>query len=103
MKNNKSAAHAHKDLIGELQALVAEAETLMSESLSEHTAEAIAKLKERFGAAQERFSDIYDRTKRKVAAGAKSTDTSIRENPYPSLAIAVGVGVLVGVLVGRRK
>jgi ElaB/YqjD/DUF883 family membrane-anchored ribosome-binding protein len=103
MKNNKASTHTHKDLIGELQALVSEAETLMAESLSEHTAEAIGKLKDRYGAAQERFADIYDSTKKKVLAGAKQTDSTIRGNPYQSLAIAAGVGVLLGFLVGRRK
>jgi ElaB/YqjD/DUF883 family membrane-anchored ribosome-binding protein len=102
MKNNKATPHTPKELLGELQALVGEAEKMMSDSLSEHTAEAIDNLKERFGAAQERFSDMYDRTKKKVVAGAKSTDTTIRANPYQSLAIALGVGVLVGVLIGRR-
>jgi ElaB/YqjD/DUF883 family membrane-anchored ribosome-binding protein len=102
MKNNKATTHTPKELLGELQALVGEAEKMMADSLSEHTAEAIEKLKERFGAAQERFSDMYDSTKKKVVAGAKSTDSTIRENPYQSLAIALGVGVVLGVLVGRR-
>jgi ElaB/YqjD/DUF883 family membrane-anchored ribosome-binding protein len=102
MKNNKDTAHTPKELLGELQALVSEAETMMADSLSEHTAEAIGNLRERFGAAQERFSDMYDRTKKKVVAGVKYTDTTIRENPYQSIAIAMGVGVLLGILVGRR-
>jgi ElaB/YqjD/DUF883 family membrane-anchored ribosome-binding protein len=102
MKNNKDTAHTPKELLGELQALVAEAETMMADSLSEHTAEAIGNLRERFGAAQERFADMYDSTKKRVVAGAKQTDAAIRENPYQSMAIALGVGVLVGVLVGRR-
>ena len=101
--NNKDSVHTPKELLGELQALVSEAETMMADSLSEHTSEAISNLKERFSAAQERFSDMYDRTKKKVVAGAKYTDETIRENPYQSIAIALGVGVLLGVLVGRRS
>jgi ElaB/YqjD/DUF883 family membrane-anchored ribosome-binding protein len=102
MKNNKAATHTPKELLAELQALVGEAETMMADSLSEHTAEAIGQLKERFGAVQERFADTYDRARKKVVAGAKSADATIRENPYQSLAIALGVGVVLGVLVGRR-
>jgi len=41
--------------------------------------------------------------KKKVVAGAKYTDSTIRENPYRALAIAAGVGLLVGVLLGRRS
>ena len=103
MKNNKDIAHTPKELLHDLQVLVTEAETMMADSLSEHSAEAIDSLRSRFGAAQERFSDLYEGAKKKVVAGAKYTDKSIRENPYQSLAIALGVGVLVGVLVGRRS
>ena len=48
------------------------------------------------------MGELYDGAKKKVVAGAKYTDTAIRENPYQALAIALGVGVLIGVLVGRR-
>jgi ElaB/YqjD/DUF883 family membrane-anchored ribosome-binding protein len=102
MKNHKEAAHTPKEILDELKTLVAEAETMMADSVSEHTSDAIANLRDRFTAAQERFTDMYDNTKKKVVAGAKYTDTAIRENPYQSLAIALGVGVLVGLLVGRR-
>src|SRR5688500_9228005 len=102
MKNNNHATHTPKELLNELQSLVGEAETMVGDSLAEHSAETIASLRERFGAAQERFSELYDGAKKKVVAGAKSTDVAIRDNPYQSLAIAAGVGLLVGVLVGRR-
>ena len=103
MKNNKSTAHTPKDLLNELQALVAEAETMMADSLSEHSTQVLGNLRARFGAAQERFADVYAGARKKVVAGAKYTDTSIRENPYQSLAIALGVGLLAGVLLGRRS
>lgn len=103
MKNNKDAAHTPKELLAELKTLVAEAETMMADSLSEHTSEAIASLRDRFNSAQERFSEMYDSTKKKVVAGAKYTDNTIRENPYQSIAVALGVGVLLGLVIGRRN
>ena len=103
MKNNTDTARTPKELLNELQALVAEAETMMADSLSEHSAEALSNLRARFSAAQERFSDVYEGAKKKVVAGARYTDETIRANPYQSLAIAAGVGLLVGVLLGRRS
>jgi ElaB/YqjD/DUF883 family membrane-anchored ribosome-binding protein len=102
MKTAKDTSHTPKELLAELQALVTEAETMMADNLSDHASDAIDNLRERFGAAQERFADMYDRTKKKVVAGAKYTDATIRENPYQSIAIAMGVGVILGILVGRR-
>ncbi len=103
MKNNQGTTHTPKELLTELRALAVEAETMMADSLSEHSAEALASLRARFDAAHERFTDIYEGAKEKVIAGARYTDTNIRENPYQSLAIAAGVGLLIGVLVGRRS
>ncbi len=103
MKNNKeTTAQTPKDLLNDLHTLVSEAEKMMSESIGEHTQEAVATLRARFDAAQERFADLYAGARQRVVAGAKYTDQTIRANPYQAIAIAAGAGLLVGVLVGRR-
>jgi ElaB/YqjD/DUF883 family membrane-anchored ribosome-binding protein len=103
MKDNQHVTHSPKELITELQGLVAEAQGMMVESVSESSAEAMENLRERFAAAQERFLAVCDATKVKIVAGVKRADTRIRDNPYQSLAIALGVGVVVGVLATRRN
>jgi ElaB/YqjD/DUF883 family membrane-anchored ribosome-binding protein len=103
MKNNKDTAHTPKELLAELQTLVTEAETMIGSSLSEHSEDAMSALRTRYAAAQERMGELYDGAKKRVAAGAKYTDETIRANPYQSIAIAAGVGLLVGVLLGRRS
>jgi ElaB/YqjD/DUF883 family membrane-anchored ribosome-binding protein len=50
-----------------------------------------------------RLTQLYSGAKDRVAAGAKATDTAIRDKPYHSLAIAAAVGAIIGVLVGRRS
>ncbi|HEX2855719.1 MAG TPA: hypothetical protein VHO24_20960 [Opitutaceae bacterium] len=104
MKNNKtSTAQSPKDMLEELRSLVADAEKMVGDSLTEHSDDAVSALRERYEAAQERLADVYSTAKRKVTDGAKYTDEAIRENPYQSIAIAVGVGLLAGVLLGRRS
>ena len=103
MKNNKATAQTPEDLLNDLRALVSDAEKMLGESLSEHSTEAMSALRSRYDAAQERLGEMYDGAKKRVVAGAKYTDTAIRENPYQSIAIAAGVGLLVGVLLGRRS
>ena len=104
MKNNKdTTAQTPKELLTELQTLVSEAEKMMGASISEHTEDAMSALRSRFDAAQERMGDLYEGARKRVVAGAKCTDEAIRANPYQSLAIAAGVGLLVGVLLGRRS
>jgi len=104
MKNNKSTAtHTPKELLTELQTLVAEAEKMISESVGETTDEAVGALRARYEIMHERMSDLYEGAKKKVVAGAKYTDETIRENPYQAIAVAAGLGLLVGVLLGRRS
>lgn len=103
MKNrNASDAQTPADLLNDLRTLVVEAEKMMGAAVSEHTADAMAALRARYEAAQERFGELYESARKNVTAGAKYTDETIRANPYQSIAIAAGVGLLVGVLVGRR-
>jgi len=101
MKTNDTA-QSPKDLLEELRSLVKEAESLVAESLGEQSEETLASLRDRFAAAQERFSDFYAGARKKVVDGAHRTDEAIRDNPYQSLAIAAGVGLLIGVLLGRQ-
>ena len=99
----ESSAQTPKELLNDLQSLVAEAEKMMGDTLSENTADALGALRARFDAAQERLGALCACAKQKVVAGAKCTDAAIRANPYQSLAIAVGAGLLLGVVLGRRS
>jgi ElaB/YqjD/DUF883 family membrane-anchored ribosome-binding protein len=75
---------------------------MMSDQVVAPTADAVGALRERFKVTQARLADLYADTKDRVIAGARYTDESIRAHPYPSLAIALGLGALAGVLIGRR-
>jgi ElaB/YqjD/DUF883 family membrane-anchored ribosome-binding protein len=72
-------------------------------AVSEHTGEAIDALRTRYEAVEERLGEVYASAKKNISAGAQHTDEAIRANPYQSMAIAVGVGLLIGVLIGRRS
>jgi ElaB/YqjD/DUF883 family membrane-anchored ribosome-binding protein len=104
MKNRAHVpAETPEELLNDLRNLVVEAEKMLETSVTEHSQEALDAMRTRFTAAQERLSDLYDGTRKKVAAGVRSADEAIRENPYQSLAIATGVGVVIGLLLSRRS
>ena len=42
------------------------------------------------------------RLEEQAAAGFRATDRTIRENPYSSIGIALGAGLLIGFLLKRR-
>jgi ElaB/YqjD/DUF883 family membrane-anchored ribosome-binding protein len=90
------------ELASELRALLAEAEKILGDNAATSSHVAVAGLQERLEAAQEQLRELCTTTKQKVVSGAKQVDHCIRTHPYQSLAVALGVGVLVGVLTGRR-
>jgi ElaB/YqjD/DUF883 family membrane-anchored ribosome-binding protein len=49
------------------------------------------------------LTEAYGKARKSVVAGARYTDETIRTHPYQSLAIALGVGVLVGALIRRSN
>lgn len=107
MKGNMNERTNTKDLMpaelaSELRALVSEAEKILRDERSATSHTAVAALRERFEAAQEQLGNLYSETRQKVAAGAKYADHTIREHPYQALAVAVGAGVLLGWVLGRR-
>jgi ElaB/YqjD/DUF883 family membrane-anchored ribosome-binding protein len=101
--NNETTVQTPKALLTDLHALVADVEKMMGDPASEHTPGHVGGLRTRFDAAQERLGELYSGARKQVVAGAKCTDEAIRANPYQSLAIAAGVGLLIGVLLGRRN
>ncbi len=101
--NHTASAQTHDDLLGDLRRLVAEAEKMVGESPDADGADTPETLRARFDAAHERITDLYENAKEKVVGGTKHADKIIRANPYRSILVATGVGLLVGVLLGRRS
>jgi len=104
MKENRGTAtgeSAPETLLADLRALVTEAQRYLDAS-GENDGETGGALRERLEAARRRFAELYHDAKGKVAAGGKYADDRIRANPYQAIAAAAGVGLLVGILLGRR-
>jgi ElaB/YqjD/DUF883 family membrane-anchored ribosome-binding protein len=59
-------------------------------------------LRDRLGKTIESAKDACRRLEEKAVQGAKATDKVIRDHPYPSIGVAFGLGVLIGVLVTRK-
>jgi ElaB/YqjD/DUF883 family membrane-anchored ribosome-binding protein len=55
---------------------------------------------------QNRLGEFWESSKEQAASCARTTDRTIRDNPWQSVGIAFGVGVLFGLLMaagGRRS
>jgi ElaB/YqjD/DUF883 family membrane-anchored ribosome-binding protein len=73
------------------------------EATSEIADEKIAAARQRLSDALETGKETYENLQAKVLKGAKIADKTVRTHPYESVAIAFGVGALIGFLVSRRN
>jgi ElaB/YqjD/DUF883 family membrane-anchored ribosome-binding protein len=88
-------------LLQELRAMVQDGEELLRAG-AQYPSERGSAARERLAAALEVAKDTRRKLEERAAAGMGATDRYIRQNPYQSLGIAFGVGMLLGVLVNRR-
>ena len=84
------------------QTLTGETEELM-DSNAQQGSEKLAELRARLDSAIESAKIAAQRLQEKTVAAAKATDECIRSHPYQTLGVAFGLGLLIGVLVGRRR
>ena len=92
-------------LMTDLRAVLEDAEALLTATAGQ-AGEKIAKARERatetVRVARERLSDAQDQVVKQAKYAAKQTDGYVRDNPWQALAIAGGVALLVGILMGRK-
>lgn len=100
---NRTSHESPEQLIQNLRELITEAEKTIAASAAEQVEGRLADLRERLDSAKEKISDAYNGARQKVTDGARQADDTIRSHPYESIAIAVGVGVLLGALLRRKS
>lgn len=82
--------------------IIEDAKELMSATA--HVAEEkVVEARKRLAAALDRAKEAWNTVQESAVARAKAADQVIRENPYKSLAVALGVGALIGFLLSRRN
>src|SRR5579862_3332973 len=85
----------------DLGTLAEDARALMA-ATADVAGEKVAEARKRLAAALENSRQIFGRVRDKAVEGAKAADKTVRENPYQAMAIALGIGAVIGYLAGRR-
>ena len=88
-------------LVSDLKTVTRDAEELLR-TVSGQRGNGTNEMRARLSSAIESAKATYNRLEGKAVAGAKATDKAIRAHPYESLGVAFGMGLLVGVLMGRK-
>lgn len=106
-KSVSSAYDVSKEKLAEdMRAVVADAEELLK-ATADQAGEKVASLRERAKAnlsvAKARLVDAEHAVAERTRVAAKATDEYVHENPWYAVGIAAGVGLLMGMLIGRGR
>ncbi len=86
------------------KSLVDDLETVLGEvknDLGDKAASVRTRLERNLEAAKERLAEIEEDLKDQATVAAKAADEYVRENPWQSAGVALGVGFVLGVLISR--
>ena len=110
MSNQKTSIQTHSDmtkeqLIADFKTVISDAEALIKATTNqggEALATVRAKAQESLAMAKESMLDIEEELLVRTRAAAKATDAYVHENPWQSIGIGAGIGLLIGFLIARR-
>jgi ElaB/YqjD/DUF883 family membrane-anchored ribosome-binding protein len=100
-RSESDIAQSTEKLLQDLRQVVRDGEELLragAEDLSERGSEA----REKLAAALEVARETQHRLQERAMEGARATDRLIRENPYQVIGIALGLGLVLGVIISRK-
>lgn len=92
-------------LIADLKAVLVDADDIMkltAENASGKLAEAREKMKVHLATAKDCLATSEKVITATAKQAAKSADHYVQENPWKSIGVAAGVGLVLGLLIGRR-
>lgn len=92
-------------LIEDLHTMIRDAEILLKATATqtgEKIQEARARAEESMQTAKARLADVEDEALKRARALAQEADEYVRDNPWQVVGMAAGVGLVLGLLIGRR-
>ncbi len=103
--NLQNTTVTKEQLISDFKVVIADAEALIRATANQGGEAVVnlrAKAEESLAAAKVKLADAQDALVEKGRVAAKATDDYVHEKPWHAVGIAAGVGLVVGLLIGRR-
>lgn len=92
-------------LVSDMKVVVSDAEEILRATAGvagEKMADLRERISERLRDAKLRIADAEAALVDKTKAAARATDDYVNENPWQAVGIAAGIGLLLGIIIGRR-
>lgn len=105
MNDYADTAASREKLVADLKQLIADAEELLQATAHQSegkVAELRVRMNENLRVARNKLADAEAAIKAKTREVARATDDYVHENPWKAIGVGAGIGLVVGLLIGRR-
>ena len=99
-----TASHREK-LMTDLRTVIGEAEEVLKVTAAQASVGAVelrVRMQERLRQAKERLQDLQDSAVARAKAAGHAADDYVHEHPWKAIGAAAGIGMIIGLLIGRR-
>ncbi len=99
-----SAAHRDR-LVSDLRVVIADTEELLritANQAGEGAGELRGRIEKRLQQAKAELTQLQDAAIARAKAAGHAADEFVHENPWKSVGVAAGIGLVIGLLIGRR-
>jgi ElaB/YqjD/DUF883 family membrane-anchored ribosome-binding protein len=101
----EATAVQREKLLSDLRLFIADTEELLfmtADQASDSASLVRGRLQSKLQQAVEQLADLQDAAVAQVKEAAQATSDYVRDNPWKSIGVASGVGLLIGLLISRR-
>ncbi len=102
--NDTSIAQKDK-LMADLRAVISDAEELLrlgADQTGDRASEWRGRVQERITEARLKLADLQDSAIERAKAAGHAADDYVHDHPWKAIGAAAGVGLIIGLLIGRR-
>ncbi len=105
MEADSNTISEQQQLVSDMKSVIADAEDMLhatADQAGDKVASLRARIQDRLKGAKVRLSEAETVLVAKTRAAARATDAYVHESPWTAVGVAAGVGLLVGLILGRR-
>jgi ElaB/YqjD/DUF883 family membrane-anchored ribosome-binding protein len=105
MSISRASVESQEKLVSDIKSVISDAEEMLSATagqVGDQVATLRARVQTRLHDAKVRLGEAEAVLVAKTKAAARATDAYVHESPWTSIGVAAGVGLLLGLVIGRR-
>lgn len=103
--SSQSGVESQSQLVTDIKSVISEAEEMLhatADQVSDSAVKLRERIKVRLADAKVRLVEAEAVLVAKTKAAARATDDYVHESPWTAIGVAAGVGLLLGLIIGRR-